>query len=126
MSIVIDEARQLVRSVRTSTPYESIAEIEALVQHVRELTASFEPEKYVMLVDSRAAPLRNDPAFEQAQRGFAVLTRRFRKSALLMKTAVGMLQAERLRRQRPADENGPRAFDDEEEALRFLLSGTDN
>lgn len=126
MTVVIDDARRIVRSVRTAVPYQSIGELETLIQRIAELTRSFDPAKYVMLIDSREAPLRNDPAFEQAQRGLASLTRRFKKTAVLMKTAVGMLQAERLKRQRPEGELGPQTFDDEDKAMRYLLSGDDN
>lgn len=55
--------------------------------------------EYGLVVDTRRAPLRNDPAFEDAMVGLrSGLTGHFKRTAVLLESDVGTLQVERLER----------------------------
>jgi hypothetical protein len=65
----------------------------------------------------RHAPPRNDPAFETAMRGLRdAVEVRFARTAVLLDTAVGLLQVTRLTRE---DGAGTFATQSEAAALRF-------
>ena len=73
-----------------------------------------------LLIDLRLAVGRNDPEFEtQLMERRRELFRRFERSAVLVKTAIGKMQV-----QRHVDGDGfggtVRVFDDEAEAVRWL------
>ena len=77
-----------------------------------------------VLIDSRAAPGRNDPEFE---RWFSFYRRGmllgFVRAAVLVTTAVGKLQSDRLVRQDAQAEDAVRVFNDEAIALAWLREG---
>jgi hypothetical protein len=73
----------------------------------------------LMLLDLREGPGRNDASFEAAMLpAIGSLLSRFARSAMLVKTAVGRLQLQRLGRETAMPMS---VFHDEQEALRFLL-----
>ena len=73
----------------------------------------------LMLLDLREGPGRNDASFEAAMLpAIGNLLSRFARSAMLVKTAVGRLQLQRLGRETAMPMS---VFHDEQEALRFLL-----
>lgn len=74
-----------------------------------------------LLIDSRAAPPRNDPEFElEIVRAFAGFSRVFVARAALIKSAAGKLQVRRLSREVWADDTAPVVFTHEDEALSYL------
>lgn len=79
--------------------------------------------KTALLIDMRAAPFRNDPAFEKqaAERGARLrpFVEGYARVATLVATAVGRLQAMRVGRERTG--LGLHVFVDEGEALAYLL-----
>jgi hypothetical protein len=118
LSQEIDEARRLVRQVRSAVDFPSIG---ALEESISQLAAQLTPLRrgdYVLFQDMRAARGRNDPAFEAAMaKHRRRLSEGFRRVAVLVTSQVGRLQVQRYLEQ---DEIPGRAFLDEAEALRWL------
>jgi hypothetical protein len=111
-----DSAHRVVWLRRLPVPFTSIGEItaanHAVIQRIlpRHRTAG-------VVVDMRAAPPRNDPAFESAMRGLrSNVETRFARTAVLLATQVGMLQVNRITR-----EDGATSFatTSEQAAFRF-------
>ncbi len=120
MRVVIDEPPGVTRFTRTSlgwsSPDEMSTSFQTLLAQIHEV-----PSGSALLIDTRAAPGRNDDEFEATFRRYRdVFFRRFVRVATLIATPVGLLQVNRL--QREAGDK-VRAFDRESEALRFLLQG---
>jgi hypothetical protein len=117
--VALDEAKHLVRATRSSKPFLDVGtvsdELERMIAAVR---GKIDAASCVLLVDVREGPLRNDPAFENASRPIAELSRSFRRQAVLVKTATGRLQLNRIGRERG---NPMSVFEDEAEALAHLL-----
>jgi hypothetical protein len=81
---------------RTAEPFESIEEMRAAFTEVSKVLDREGRQTSALLVDTRAAPPRNDPAFEQAFDAIRLmLLTGFAKIAVLVKTPAGRLQAER-------------------------------
>jgi hypothetical protein len=117
VTLTIDPAIGLVCYQRTEKPYASLAELEAANARVAAALATMGPGMRLLL-DVRRAPPRNDEAFEKhINHDVDGFTRRFAKTAMLVRTVVGKLQAKRLAGQRGVD---PHVFDDEAAALAFL------
>lgn len=95
------------------------AALESLLTKVRaHVGASRGP---ALLIDMRAAPPRNDEAFEAVARRFRVpLHDCFDRTAVLVQTKAGTLQVRRLDREQAADATRNAVFDDESEARAFL------
>ena len=110
-----DEARR-VRIVRTAKPFGSRAELESAFKAAAEVTRPF--DGCALLLDSRDAPARNDPEFEAlfAESRRRLVTR-FSPIAVLMKSAIGRLQAARYARE---DHVEPHVFEDEATAIAYL------
>lgn len=119
-TITVDENKKLVRVKRTKTPYASIAELKQTNELRRRLLRDYDGLRYCLLLDARDGPLRNDPEFEEtARESRTEMIATFHRTAIVVKTAVGMLQLQRLNR----TDNSPnvRVFhDDEVAALAFL------
>jgi hypothetical protein len=118
VTVTIDEATDVVRYVRSERPYASLAEIEQC--HAALFAHASWPQSMKLLLDLRRAPPRNDEKFEALARSYvARLRSRTRAVVWLVRTAVGKLQMARM-----GADGGQRfeAFDDEEEALRYLAS----
>jgi hypothetical protein len=72
-----------------------------------------------LLVDVREAPPRNDPAFErEVTKVIGAIISKFAGHAVLVKTAVGVLQVQRLERARQAD--AAAVFQNEADAFKYL------
>ena len=109
----------LVRITRTAAP---IDDLEAFGERVAELGGALErSQARVALMDLRGGPIgRNDPEFEAASSSWRqLLSARFAKVAVLVRTQVGRLQVQRLGRQ---EHREPHVFLDENEAIRYLTS----
>lgn len=111
-----DRKHRVIALRRTSTPFTSVDEITSANSEVVSRIRA-EHRRWGVVVDMRRAPRRNDPAFEAAMRGLreAVETR-FARTAVLLETAVGLLQVKRLTREDAADTF---ATQDEAAAFRF-------
>ena len=61
----IDDVRGLVRYTRSSVPFESLADVEAMFRELASANTTIDRTHLVLLSDVRAAPGRNDEAFER-------------------------------------------------------------
>jgi hypothetical protein len=120
VTLAYDEATGLVRYTRSSEPYASIADLRALHDKMEAALPPFFPSSGLkLLIDVRAAPPRNDEAFEEVVTGLLeTFVRRFSAHAFMVRSAVGRLQTQRLARTR--GDAHPSVFDDERAALRYL------
>lgn len=107
----------LLRMTRSSEGYPSIEELTQETERIKVALEDLDPTNMVILVDVREAPLRNDAGFENAMSDMRAMTSRCRRTAVLVKTAVGELQTARLARGKKTDQ---KAFMNEAEALAFL------
>jgi hypothetical protein len=118
MVLYYHEGERLAVLIRQEAPWESSAEIVAVFQQLIHAANKEVAPGARLLVDSRSAMLRNDPEFEEVfgkcrQRFNA----RFSKTAVIVKTAVGKLQAQRFA---VSDGNTGRIFSEPAEALAYL------
>jgi len=116
-----DPRGPLLRGVRTDRPWPSLEALESSYDGLIAAIDRFGRRGRVMLTDMRAAPGRNDPAFEAAvgvikPRLYAGMAR----IAVLVRTSIGALQIKRL-----VQEDGIERLvtTDEGEALSHLLGG---
>jgi hypothetical protein len=116
----IDDVRGLVRYTRSSVPFESLADVEAMFRELASANTTIDRTHLGLLSDVRAAPGRNDEAFEKAFfEHREALFGGFRRRAVLVRSVVGKLQVQRLNRTSPME---MQTFDDEAAALAFLTS----
>jgi hypothetical protein len=96
MTIRHDALRDVVVVTRSHLHYESVVELNETFAKMELAVQGVVKQRTVLFIDSREAPIRNDPVFEAA---FEVNRRRFvrgfKKIAALVKTAVGRLQIQR-------------------------------
>ncbi|WP_437814163.1 hypothetical protein [Sorangium sp. So ce1078] len=96
-AIYHDPAQQLVFLKRFSLPYPSLVEVEQNFQRMEQAIALISRPRSLLLVDARDAPMRNDDQFEATfAPSHARLMQGFKKTAVLLKSAIGVLQVERL------------------------------
>lgn len=114
----------VLRCVRSAEPFED--EIAVTRSHVALARAldTIDRERHVILVDLRQARASHTPGFEEVmKRARRILLARFSKSAIVVKSAAGMLQVQRHVREDGFD---TRVFlDDEEGALAYLTAPPD-
>jgi hypothetical protein len=117
-TILVDERMGIVRTTRSDKPFASMQELEACFEGLIKALDDLGRARYALLADIRAAPGRNDPQFE------AVLQRvrlrwigGFRKVAVLVQSAVGLLQVKRYARQ---DDVKRLVTNDEDELMKYL------
>jgi hypothetical protein len=111
-----DRLNKVVFLRRMALPFGSMEELTSANQQV---VRQIRPEhrEWGIVVDMRQAPPRNDPSFESAMRGLRdAVEVRFARTAVLLETAVGLLQVTRLTR-----EDGATTFATQSEAaaVRF-------
>lgn len=112
----------VVRFTRTENPYPSNEELERLHEQIGPMLDRLGRQNLCLLVDMRSAPLNNTPGFEQSMaRGRVILLRGFSRISVLVRTAVGALQARRYSRE---DSINVHVFQDEATAVTFLRSLT--
>lgn len=119
-TLVADE-RGFVRLTRTGARLES-ANVPGVLDGVLPAlrAAGRDAAALGILVDVRFGPANNDPAFEVAMNAQMVaLVRHFRRYAVVVKTAAGVLQVNRLVRtvHESAEDH---VFRDEDQAIAFL------
>jgi hypothetical protein len=107
---------------RTTLPFGSLSEVTSANEQIVQ-TMRVHHRHWGLVVDMREAPSRNDPAFESAMAGLrAAVEAHFARTAVLLKSAVGMLQVNRLTR---ADGAKSFATMSAAAALRFASGGSD-
>ena len=119
--IVADDATRIVTFRRTSVPLPSREPIDPFFVQLEDVMKLDDRSRWRLLIDVREAPSRNDPQYEEAfKRHRPRIFGGFERRAVLVKSAVGLLQVNRLARAAGIDE---RTFGDETEARAFLLTG---
>jgi hypothetical protein len=95
-TVELNRPRRLVRMIRSATPFATLDECRDYYEAVATTVEKLERRVLALLVDVRAAPARNDPAFEST---VASYRRRmfsgFARVAVLVKTAAGKLNVAR-------------------------------
>ena len=91
-----DKLREVVVITRFALHWSSLGELHEAFDRIEQALAGIPKHRTILLVDSREAPMRNDPVFEAA---FSERRRRinlgFKKIVVLVRTAVGRLQIQR-------------------------------
>jgi hypothetical protein len=115
VTLTLDDHAGLVRYVRSRERFPSMDAIRRVHEQIVSAIPSGSQQRLKLLVDVRDAPPRNDEAFEAAiSQAFADFLPRFAVHAVLIKSAAGRLQVQRLR-------GGPTGvFEAETDALRYL------
>lgn len=118
--MTLEHGGALVRIVRTATPYPSL---DALRHSNEALCTALDDvgrEGRSILSDLRLGPGRNDPEFEAIMRPiYPRIQAGFRRSGILVRTAVGGLQIRRLSREA---RRVPIVSEDEAALLSYLLA----
>ncbi len=120
-AVLVDAPLAIVWNVRSSKPFASLEELEASVASVCRCLDGLGRSRNALLLDVRAAPGRNDPAFEAAlDRLRPLWFRGFRRVGVLVQSVVGELQAQRYARR---DSIKRLITSDEAALLRYLTQG---
>ncbi|WP_394837023.1 hypothetical protein LVJ94_08955 [Pendulispora rubella] len=94
--IAVEREHQLVRLIRTPAPYVELTDINASFVQVDRALHDIDRRSWRLLVDLRDGPRRNDTEFEaQMDRYRKSLVTSFRRTALVVKSATGLLQVKR-------------------------------
>lgn len=121
--ITQEYAGRILRYRRTAVPFPSLEAAERTYEQVLSTYDRVGRQGRGLLVDSRDAQGRNDPEFESSLIRFrSRAIPGFSAYAVLMRTAVGMLQAQRMNRSLRGDPQPFLTTDQEDEAIRFLLA----
>ena len=117
-----DDARRLIRLRRTESKF-SLDKVDAIFAPVVAALAEF--DGWSLLLDMRRAPPRTDDAFEAAINvHLNPILVRFRRRAVLVRSAVGVLQVNRVSKKMGATDDDTAVFrDDEAAAEAFLAAG---
>ncbi|WP_437734620.1 hypothetical protein [Sorangium sp. So ce1335] len=93
-----DSTQQLVALKRSSRHYPSIGVLEQNFERIEQaLGLLAQQQRSLLLVDARDAPFRNDDTFDGAfARCHARLVQGFKKTAVILKSATGVLQVGRI------------------------------
>jgi hypothetical protein len=96
-----DTSADVVRVRRTSEPFGATVHVRAEVDR---LLSALPARAGGVIIDMRDAPPRNDPEFEAAMRHLRfTLGQRFARKVVLVRTASGQMQVNRLHRTEQAD-----------------------
>jgi len=118
--LTYEQPLHLVRATRSSVGFANVEEVEQSWEGFIAASKNLPRTNLRLLLDVREAPLRNDEAFEQALEKYrAEVFAGYEAIAVLVKTAVGMLQVTRINKMR----GGSRPiFTDEKAALAYLAN----
>ncbi|WP_437585436.1 hypothetical protein [Sorangium sp. So ce1000] len=120
LTVTLDQEMSIVRSTRSELPYPSPDEFIRVHSEALQAYESLDRGSLGHLIDLRRAPMNNDPAFEAAtMRTRSMLVSEFACVAIVVRTAVGALQVNRLLR----EENNDHVvvFQDDDVAVGYVL-----
>lgn len=124
VSMVLDEGQKLIRFTRSSQPFPDLEAPQKTYEVVIPLAERFSHAGFNLLTDLRAAPGRNDPAFEAVMHSLrGRMQAPFARRATLVATAVGAMQVRRLTKE---DGMERMVSSDEAELLRYLSGQPDD
>jgi hypothetical protein len=119
--VLIDDVRGVLIVRRTKERFSTTEIIRETFSTALDKSLEFSTPR-ALLMDFRDSPLRNDAAFDAAMMSLRekmiAFRARFERHAVLIKTAVGRLQLERIRRERSQDMG--EIFHNEAEAFTYL------
>jgi hypothetical protein len=117
--VAIDDDARVVWFVRSGEPLESPEQGVAMFRGVIKAIATIDRSRYAIVSDLRAAPGRNDPSFETVIEPLrAELYEGFARRAVLVRSAAGKLQVQRLSKQ-SRDSAHPEVFTSEADAIAY-------
>ncbi|WP_257456919.1 hypothetical protein [Archangium lipolyticum] len=121
-TVLVDERRGIVRTIRSSAPFTSLEELEGIFTRLGESLDALGRSRYGLLADLRAGPGRNDPEFEaiMEQRHRPRWIGGFRRVGVLVRSTVGVMQIQRHAR---SDGVERMISKDEDELLKYLTQG---
>lgn len=104
LTVTLDQEMSIVRSTRSELPYPSPDDFIRVHTDALKVYESLDRWCLGHLIDLRRAPMNNDPAFEAAtMRTRSMLVSEFACVAIVVRTAVGALQVNRLLREENND-----------------------
>ncbi len=113
---------RIVTATRMSRPFDSRAHADEVYGPVHRALDELRRREHGLLLDARLAPARNDPQYESSYADHRTrMAAGFGRTAVIMRTLVGALQARRLV---AADQLETVVFTELEPALAWLLAGT--
>ncbi|WP_437791927.1 hypothetical protein [Sorangium sp. So ce693] len=117
-TVLFDASLRVVWTVRSSRPFASLEEIEAVMGELIRVLDRLGRSHHALFIDVRAVPGRNDPSFEATMKRFRPhWLRGFRRVGVLVQSVIGALQIQRLAR----DDGIERLITSDEDALlRYL------
>jgi len=119
ITLLVDDERRLIVYRRKATKL-TIPELDGMFADVARAQGRFDRASWHLLIDTREAPMNNTPEFEAAMnRAIGDMTAGWRRRAVVVKTAVGVLQVNRQSRTNPGADT-PNIFRDE--AIAWLLA----
>jgi len=108
---------------RTANAYASVTEVRTSFEAVRRVIDPLDRYSTSVLVDMRLAPPRDDPEFERAAgEQPKYLSRDFKRSAVLIQTAIGLLHVQRHMQRLGLP---MKVFNDERQALDYVRGKMD-
>lgn len=121
-TVLVDERRGIVRTIRSSTPFPSLEELGGIFTRLGDVLDALGRSRYGLLADLRAGPGRNDPEFEvvMEQHHRPRWVGGFRKIGVLVRSSVGVMQIQRHAR---SDGVERMISKDEDELLAYLTEG---
>jgi hypothetical protein len=119
--VTADDAAGVMRFERTAVAFPSLEAVEETFERLLRLVQASDLGGFALLVDSRAAPGRNDEAFERILARYRdALFTPFTRCAMLLRTHAGIMQSQRLSREHKVH---VQVFQDEALALHYLREG---
>lgn len=119
LTVTYEQELSTVRSTRSELPYPSPDEFIRVHTEALQVYESLDRGRLGHLIDLRRPPMNNDPAFEAAtMRTRSMLVQEFAAVAIVVRTAVGALQVNRLLREENND--NVLVFHDEDVAVGYL------
>jgi hypothetical protein len=95
-TVLVDEQRGIVRTVRSEKPFDSLAELDGVFGRLAMALDALGRSRYGLLADLRSGPGRNDPEFEtNMERLRPLWVGGFRKVGVLVRSSVGVMQIQR-------------------------------
>ena len=99
-----DAAKPILRCTHQDRDYPRAEDCAIAYEQVARVVDELGRHRYALLVDMRLSPMRNDPEYEKAlAQARSRLLNGFRRIAVIVRTAVGLLQAKRHRREDASD-----------------------
>ncbi|KYF76838.1 hypothetical protein BE20_06355 [Sorangium cellulosum] len=120
LTVTLDQERSIVRSTRSEHPYASPDEFIRIHTEALQVYESLDRSSLGHLIDLRRPPMNNEPSFEAAtMRTRSMLVQEFAAVVIVVRTAVGALQVNRLLREENND--SVVVLHDEDVALGYLV-----